>query len=233
MSNFWDGDPTSNVKMDEFDYSRVTIQEVPYKLSKDIIIKNHYSHRFPTYLTNRLNLGFYVDSKLNTIISFGQSATPKMANSLPGKYWELQRLFSFDWAGKNMESYCIGMAMKHIQKNYSHIKVLISFADPEQGHYGTIYQATNWLYCGTTDKTGGYQYYIDGNWEHPRTTSNSNKFGTRIHSEIIKMYPDIKFRTIMTKHRYIYILAKNKKERKELLKNLKYEILPYPKEKDE
>ena len=29
MSNFWDGDPTSNVKMDEFDYSRVTIQEVP------------------------------------------------------------------------------------------------------------------------------------------------------------------------------------------------------------
>ena len=50
---------------------------------------------------------------------------------------------------------------------------------------------------------------------------------------VLAMYPDIKFRTIMTKHRYIYILAKNKKERKELLKNLKYEILPYPKEKDE
>jgi len=229
MSSFWDGDPTSDVKMDKFDYSRVTMQEIPFKLSKAIIIKNHYSHRFPGI--SELNLGFYVDNKLNTIMSFGQSATPKMANSLPGKYWELQRLFSFDWAGKNMESYCIGMAMKHIQKNYSDIKVLISFADTEQDHYGTIYQATNWLYCGKTDKTGGYQYYIDGDWEHPRTTID--KFGTRIHSEIMKMYPDIKFRTIMTKHRYIYILVKNKKERKELLKNLKYEILPYPKEKDE
>ena len=228
MSNFWDGDPTSEVEMGNFDYSRVTMQEIPFKLARDIIVKNHYSRRFAAA---QLNLGFYVDGKLNTVISFGQSATPKMAESLPGKYWELIRLFSFDWAGKNMESYCIGMAMKHIQKNYSHIKVLISFADPEQGHYGTIYQATNWLYCGSTDKTGGYQYYFDGDWQHPRTTVS--KYGTREHNEILKMYPDVKHRMVPAKHRYIYIITKNRKERKELLKNLKYEILPYPKEKDE
>jgi len=231
FKSFWDGSPNEEVEMETFDKSQVTMQEIPFRLAKDIIVKHHYSHRFAAA---QLNLGFYVDGKLNTVISFGQSATPRMADSLPGKYWELIRLFSFDWAGKNMESYCIGMAVKHIQKNYSDIKVLISFADPEQGHYGTIYQATNWLYCGKTqddngNTTGGYQYYFDGRWQHPRSTVA--KYGTREHSKIIKMFPGVKRRKCTSKYRYIYIISKNKKERKELMKNLKYEVLPYPKGK--
>ena len=229
FKNFWDGSPADTVDMEKFDYSRVEMQEIPFRLAKDIIVKHHYSHRFPA---SQLNLGFYVDGKLNTVAVFGPSATPKMADSLPGKYWELVRLFSFDWAGKNMESYCIGMAIRYIQKNHPDIKVLISFADPEQGHYGTIYQATNWLYCGSTDKTGGYQYYFDGDWQHPRSTVA--KYGTRKHSEIVKMYPDIKHRVVPAKYRYIYLLPKNKKERRQLMTNLKYEILSYPKkEKNE
>jgi hypothetical protein len=31
------------------------------------------------------------------------------------------------------------------------------------------------------------------------------------------------------KHRYVYILTKDKKEKKALLKSLKHEVLPYPK----
>jgi hypothetical protein len=31
------------------------------------------------------------------------------------------------------------------------------------------------------------------------------------------------------KHRYVYILTKDKKERKSLLKSLKHEVFPYPK----
>ena len=31
------------------------------------------------------------------------------------------------------------------------------------------------------------------------------------------------------KHRYVYILTKDKRERKALLKSLKHEVLPYPK----
>ena len=154
-----------------------------------------------------------------------------MLNSLPGDYFELVRLFSFDWAGKNMESYCIGQSIKYIKENYPHIKCLIAFSDPEQGHIGTIYQSTNWLYCGITDKVGGYQFYIDGKWQHPRNTGF--KYGTRKTEEIKKLFPDIKMRRTPRKYRYIYLLAKNKKERKELMSNLKYKVLPYPKNKDE
>ena len=155
----------------------------------------------------------------------------KMLNSLPGDYFELVRLFSFDWAGKNMESYCIGQSIKYIKENYPHIKCLIAFSDPEQGHIGTIYQSTNWLYCGITDKVGGYQFYIDGEWQHPRNTVLN--YGTRKTEEIKKLFPGVKMRRTPRKYRYIYLLAKNKKERKELMSNLKYKVLPYPKDKDE
>ena len=89
-----------------------------------MIVKHHYSHAFPSA---EICLGFYVDEKLNAVIVYGKSATSKMAYSLPGKYLELVRLFSFDWAGKNMESYCISQSIKHIKNNYRDIKILISF----------------------------------------------------------------------------------------------------------
>ena len=174
MNSFWKGAPNSTVEMDIFDKNKISMQEIPFKLAKNIIVKHHYSHRFAAA---QLNLGFYVDGKLNTVMSFGQSATPKMADSLPGKYWELIRLFSFDWAGKNMESYCISQSIKYIKKNHKDIEILVSFADPEQGHFGKIYQATNWYYCGVSVQDTWY--VIDGKKVHPRTMNQ--RYGTTAH----------------------------------------------------
>ena len=231
MSNsFWKGAPNSFVEMGELNKERITMEVIPFKLARDIISKHHYTHTL-----NRANicLGFYIDGKLNTVMVYGRASIShdKMLNSLPGDYFELVRLFSFDWAGKNMESYCIGQSIKYIKENYPHIKCLIAFSDPEQGHIGTIYQSTNWLYCGITDKVGGYQFYIDGKWQHPRNTVLN--YGTRKTEEIKKLFPGVKMRRTPRKYRYIYLLAKNKKERKELMSNLKYKVLPYPKDKDE
>ena len=36
-ANPWDGDPNDDVVMDSFDYSRVSMQEIPFNLAKDII----------------------------------------------------------------------------------------------------------------------------------------------------------------------------------------------------
>jgi len=151
FKSFWDGSPNEEVEMETFDKSQVTMQEIPFRLAKKIIVKYHYSKAFPAA---ELCLGFYVKEKLNAVVVYGKSATARMADSLPGEYLELVRLFSFDWAGKNMESYCIGQSIKYIKKNLPSVKVLISFADPEQGHFGKIYQATNWLYCGLSQMNG-------------------------------------------------------------------------------
>ncbi len=200
------------------------MEKIDYQTAKKVIVENHYSHRMSCC---EIALGFYIDDILNCVIMFGPSATAKMANSLPSKnYLELTRLFSFDWAGKNMESCCIAMALSYVRNQHPDKRVIISFADPSEGHVGGIYQATNWLYCGLTSQTGGYCYYFDDKWQHPRTTVS--KFGTRKHSSVLALYPDIKFKKVPRKHRYIYLLG-TKKEKRQLRKDLKYDVLSYPK----
>ena len=222
--SFWDGDPNDNVEMNEFDRNQVVMQKIPSSLAKNIIVKNHYSHAFPAA---ELCLGFYVKEKLNAVIVYGQSASSTMKDSLPGKYWELVRLFSFDWAGKNMESYCIGKSIRYIKEKYKNIKVLVSFADPEQGHDGTIYQATNWLYCGKSQPDEWY--IVDGEKIHPR--SMVAKYGTRSEGKLKEMGIEFERKLLTGKHRYVYILGNNKKENRYLKSKLKYDVLPYPKSK--
>tara|TARA_Y100000034_G_C6852795_1_gene387083 strand:- start:198 stop:872 length:675 start_codon:yes stop_codon:yes gene_type:complete len=219
--SFWVGDPNDNVEMESFKQDYVSMEKISFKEAKKIIVKYHYSHAFPAA---ELCLGFYVKGKLNAVIVYGTSATSKMATSLPGKYLELVRLFSFDWAGKNMESYCISQSIKYIKKNHLDIKVLVSFADPEQGHNGAIYQATNWLYCGISQPDEWY--IVDGEKIHPR--SMVAKYGTRGKKKLKKLGIKYKRKKLHGKHRYIYILGKNKKENKKLKQELQYELLPYP-----
>jgi hypothetical protein len=216
--------PTSRFM--DFDKSKVLMRPIDYKLAKRVIVDNHYSHTMPCC---ELALGFYICDpipRLNCVIVFGPSATAKMRDSLPSpNYWELVRLFSYDWSGKNTESYCISQALKYAESVHKK-DVIVSFADPSAGHCGYIYQASNWLYCGLSSQTGGYTYFFDGKWQHPRTTVS--KFKTREHSKILSMFPGVQFKKIPRKHRYIYLLG-DKRRKKELLNKLKYPLLPYPK----
>jgi hypothetical protein len=222
---FWKGSPNVDIHMNKFDRNRIEMREINTKTARDVIVKNHYSHAWPVA---KLCLGFYIDGKLNGVIVYGHSATSKMENSLPSpNYWELQRLYSFDWAGKNVESFMIGASIRHIKKNYTEIDCLISFADPEQGHFGTIYQATNWLYCGMSQPD---EWYIVGDEKiHPRTMVA--RYGTRGKDKLKEMGVSFTKKLLHSKHRYIYLLPNNKRHKKELIKSLekKYEILPYPK----
>jgi hypothetical protein len=218
-----------NPDMSKFDKKRLVMREINYATAHKIITENHYSHCMPCC---ELALGFYVDNMINCVVVFGQSATSRMADSLPSRrYWELVRLFSFDWAGKNTESYCIGKALKYVEKHYP-IDLIISFADPAESHIGYIYQATNWFYCGLTDTAGNTIYKIDGLRMHPR--SMLAKYNLSSGGDLVERLQKDNPKSIITtekytrKHRYIYLLGSHKKK-KALLKKLKYPILPYPK----
>ena len=70
-------------------------------------------------------------------------------------------------------------------------------------------------------------------WIHSRTVYNNWGSGNLEHlrREIGKDgYTEFWRREEPPKHRYIQILATNKKEKKDLLKRLKHEIRPYPKD---
>jgi hypothetical protein len=51
------------------------------------------------------------------------------------------------------------------------LRLIISMADPAQGHIGGIYQAGNWIYTGQTKPD--VQYLLKGKWVHHRTATSS------------------------------------------------------------
>ena len=54
------------------------------------------------------------------------------------------------------------------------IRLLVSYADLNQGHEGKIYQASNWIYVGTTGHEAGIM--LNGRLTHRRTINS--KYGT-------------------------------------------------------
>ncbi|HED05687.1 MAG TPA: hypothetical protein ENI61_03275 [Ignavibacteria bacterium] len=56
---------------------------------------------------------------------------------------------------KNMASWFLSRVVKLLRKDFKYVRKLVSFADPEAGHVGTIYAASNWENHGFTS----YSYF--------------------------------------------------------------------------
>ena len=44
----------------------------------------------------------------------------------------------------------VARAIKMLERRCPDLRLVVSFADPGEGHVGRIYQAGNWIYCGTS-----------------------------------------------------------------------------------
>ena len=130
---------------------------------------------------------------------------------------ELHRLHIKDCTPKNTESWFIARCLKLLKIDKPQIKAVISFSDSTEGHTGIIYQATNAYFIG---KTGKAVFYRDneGRLHHPRqngkniTTEEAEKRGWK---------KELRY----SKNRYLYLIARSKTEKKELLRKCKYDVL--------
>jgi hypothetical protein len=169
------------------------------------LLQKHYAKRIPQIM---YAFGLYELDKLIGVVTYGIPASPALCMGICGKEWsdkvlELNRLCLEDNT-KNQSSFLVANSIKLLPKP----TIIVSYADTGQGHIGYVYQATNFLFTGTTKERtdmGG----IDG--KHSRHSKD----------------PSIRvFRS--SKHRYIYFHG-SKKEKKLLNSLLKYNVEPYPK----
>jgi hypothetical protein len=229
------------------DTSKLSIRLITKSVAKDIIVNNHYSGLW-TKVSYAIGLftseveehTFFnnVEDKLIGVACYGdpigrsagQSITPVLERT---EVLELTRLFVFDGYGSNIESWFFAKTFDWLRENVPQIKALISYSDPKEGHCGTIYQATNWLYQGNKlrfNDSWDFKWEENGEWHHSRTSYV--KFGTNDPKEIQKMIPTpFWIRKNPRKHRYVYILV-NGGEKRKLLKTLKHPLFPYPKENE-
>jgi hypothetical protein len=97
---------------------------------------------------------------------------------------ELNRLCCIDNTPKNTESYFIGRCIKWLKKN-TDVKKIVSYADPEYNHIGTIYKATNFRLVGMTSQ--GRVIIHNGKKYHDKTLRTKYKGELKPYAQRLKI----------------------------------------------
>jgi hypothetical protein len=58
----------------------------------------------------------------------------------------------------------VALALRKLSEANPGLRLVVSYADTFQGHHGGIYQAGNWVFCGTSE--GATQYILNGRVVH-------------------------------------------------------------------
>ena len=142
------------------------------------------------------------------VVCYGRGATNDIGKPYGMKSGQAIELIRVALNGKqNKTSQAIGISLRLIRKYCPQVRLVVSFADPDQGHAGTIYQATNWLYMGRTIPAD--EYVLNGKRMHGRTYRSKGK-----PEAAVKVKGSSKLR-------YVYTWDK------QLKKELKKKSLPY------
>lgn len=199
--------------------SEYKIKQISYREAMEIVVKNHYLHR---KCPCSIAFGLFLNDEIKGVICYGTPSSSTLRSGIAGKensfnVIELTRLWVCDTVPKNGESFLIGNTLKMCGK-----EIVVSYAEINQGHLGVVYQATNWLYTGLSAKRTNWT--IEGIDKHCQTIADKHSA-----KEIREIYGD-RFKLVdrPRKHRYVFINA-NKYRKKELLKQIKYPIMSYPK----
>ena len=145
---------------------------------------------------------------------FGTGASPqigKQYNLAQGQVIEFVRM-ALNGKQKDSVSKIMSISLRLLYKKNPLVKLIVSYADQEQGHLGIIYQASNWYYLGEVKSPP----IIEG--KHNKSMGGSIGAARKL----LKREPKVYFPK--PKHKYIYPLDKT------LIPLCKSLSKPYPKQ---
>ena len=204
--------------------SQYEICEVPKDEAKELIVREHYSHKWHTTF-GLYNYGIRLDGELLGVASYGHLMNPRSFKSIadlePQQVIELNRLWIDDRLGKNAETWLMAESHKRLLKD-TPVRLVQSFADGRLG-VGTIYQAANFGYYGYST-TRFHQNLVDGQSYHDTTFSNTSGHGIYIRNAM-HARGELETFTVNT-YRYLKPLTKAARRR------IKLKEKPYPKQRE-
>lgn len=209
----------------------MVVKPVSCSYARPYISTFHYSQTMPD--STLYVFAGYLNGELCGIVCYGMGAGKNQYTALipdikNGEYIELTRLWCPDCMPRNTESKLISESLKMLPKE---IKLVLSFADSSKNHSGTIYQATNWYYCGINN--GGKMLLTpDGIEKHPRLIGIYRKRHPELREKTTQEIMDLLGFTYTMggrKHRYVFLRG-DRRVKKALYEQIRQFILPYPKE---
>jgi|TARA_R110000787_G_scaffold151361_1_gene265209 hypothetical protein len=196
-------------------HAEFEVRKIESKDTDDWILNKHYAKR----KCQRMHCyGLFINDEMEGIVTYGMPPSPQVGRGFLGEenrtnVLELNRLCINESAPRNSASALVGRSLKSLPPC-----AVVSYADGAMGHIGYVYQATNFIYCGSA-KSHDKEYLIDGKWTHAKVLTNR---GISSPSKWAKE-KGIETKSPQAKHRYIYFVDKS------LKKFLKYPKYAYPK----
>jgi len=172
----------------------------------------HYSKSLPA--SKVFKIGVWEDDKFIGVVLFSHGANNNIGKPYGLKQSEICELTRIALSKHKTEvSKIVSIALSFLKKNNIGLRLIVSYADTNQGHIGIIYQAGNWLYVGETNTET--ECFFNGKWCHRKTIHSSR--GTS------KGLPK---RKTLPKHKYLYPLDRK------MARQIKQIALPYPKKQN-
>lgn len=169
----------------------------------------HYSKCLP--VGKLVKVGAWEDGRFIGVVIFARGANKNMLTQYDLKQDEGAELVRIALRShKTFVSKIMATAIKFLQVNSPCLKLLVSYADPDQGHHGGIYQATNWVYQGLSAKA--VKVWYKGKWAHKKTVDEAGVDQTNLAKKVVQ-----------GKHKYLFPLTKQMQAKINHLKQ------PYPK----
>lgn len=180
----------------------------------------HYAKRVPIVA---IAFNVYEDDEYCGVICYGHGANHYIASSLNRFSGQVIELVRVALNGKQKTtSECLSSSIREVKKRCIMVDYIVSYADSDQNHKGTIYQATNWLYLGLMNEGSLGEFIVHGKSYHPKSI---NTKGWKQSLEWLQKNIDPKASKKMTKGKHKYVMPMNKKSKKEI----EHLHLPYPK----
>jgi hypothetical protein len=188
-----------------------------HEAARFAVEKWHYSNKMPA--GKLAKFGVWEGGSFIGAVLFGTGACPQINGPFDIQRIEACELVRVALTRHAVEvSRVISICLRILKKEFPTLRIVVSYADPEQEHHGGIYQAGNWLYLGTTAPV---EWFID------------NRTGRRVHTKTLRtgrrglatrLKESGQISTIhLVKHKYVYPLDAAMRKQLEPLRQ------PYPK----
>lgn len=194
----------------------------------------HYSGSLPT--GKLVKVGVWEDDVFKGVVIFSRGASPFL-----GRKYDLDQIEVCELTRVALREHdapvskMLAIALRLLKKSSPGLRLVVSFADPEQDHHGGVYQAGNWIYTGTSGETT--EYLVEGEWKHVKSMYEPRGFAIAagrdpewahkrgVYNRLKESgeLANTPTRIAPGKHRYLYPLDEEMRELVELLRQ------PYPK----
>lgn len=197
--------------------SELRIDWATYEAAKYACENWHYSGCLPSF--KLVKIGVWESDKFVGVVIFSMGAAPQAHCPYKINPRDICELTRVALRGhKNSVSRIVSIALRFIKTQSPGLRLVVSYADPEQNHHGGIYQAGNWIYEGVTKPCEQFEYVSTGERVHTKTIRTGRRgYATKLKAKGV-------IRSVkLVKHKYLMPLDDEMRKQIEPLRK------PYPK----